>query len=177
MVIYGARDLTSRGQARELLALAVCEHWGLSPLPDMARLEGGKPWFPDRPDLHFNLSHSGPLALCALDSRPVGVDIQVLKTWRPSLPPRVCSQAELEWLEGQRDHWPSFALLWALKESRVKESGRGLTFPICDIRIPLPGEGPLLLDGLWFRTYQGDGWAGAVCGQSLPPEKLIWRTL
>ena len=46
MVIYAARDLTCRSQARDLLALAVRETWGLSPLPEIARREGGKPYFP-----------------------------------------------------------------------------------------------------------------------------------
>ncbi len=170
MVIYSAKGLTSRAQARDLLALAVRETWGLSPLPEIARREGAKPFFPPREDLHFNLSHSGDLALCALDTAPVGVDIQMVKTWRPGLPGRVCSEEELVWLEGQPDLWPAFTLLWTLKEARAKESGTGLTQSIRDIRVPLPSGGPVQLDGLWFRTWSGPGWAAAVCGHSLPPD-------
>jgi len=177
MVIYGAAGLTSRAQARELLALAAEEVWGLSPLPEIARREGGKPFFPGREDLCFNLSHSGDLALCALDDGPVGVDIQVVKRWRPGLPGRVCAPEELAWLEGQDDPWSAFTLLWALKESRAKQSGQGLTTPIRDIRVPFPTEGAVLLDGLWFRTYAAPGWAAAVCGLSQPPSELIWREL
>lgn len=173
MVIYSADGLSSRAQSRELLARAVQETWGLSPLPEIARQEGGKPYFPGYPDLHFNLSHSGDLVLCALDSAPVGVDIQLVKTWRPSLPKRVCSQAELVWLERQPELWPAFTLLWTLKEARVKESGQGLTSSIRDIRVPLPGEEPVLLDGLWFRSWAGPGWAAAACGHSEPPEKIL----
>lgn len=172
MVIYISAGLTSRAQARDLLALAARETWGLSPLPGIARQEQGKPFFPDRQDLHFNLSHSGELALCALDSSPVGVDIQTVGQRRPSLPRRVCSAEELAWLEGQTDLWPAFTLLWTLKESRAKESGRGLTSSIRDIRVPLPQPGPVLLDGLWFRTWSGPGWAAAVCGHCKPPENL-----
>lgn len=172
MVIYGARDLTARGQARDLLAQAVLEVWGLSPLPDLARRPGGKPYFPGREELHFNLSHSGGLALCALDTAPVGVDIQIVKALRPALPRRVCSPEELAWLERQPDLWSSFALLWSLKESRVKESGQGLTVPIREIRVPLPPGGRL--DGLWFRTCAGPNWAAAVCGRNEPPQEIIW---
>lgn len=177
MVIFGAKGLTSRAQARELLALAAAEHWGLSPLPETARQEGGKPFFPGRPELHFNLSHSRDLALCALDGSPVGVDIQAVRAWRPGLPRRVCSPGELAWLEGQPQLWPAFTRLWALKESRAKESGRGLTTPIRQISIPLPEEGPVLWDGLWARSYQGPDWAAAVFGHSLPPEEIRWREL
>lgn len=177
MVIYLAKGLTSRAQARELLARGAEEHWGLSPLPEIARHEGGKPFFPAREDLHFNLSHSGDLALCALDSAPVGVDIQLVRQWRPGLPRRVCSEGELAWLEEQPELWPAFTLLWTLKEARAKESGRGLTSSIREIRVPLPGDGPVEFDGLWFQTWTGPGWAAAVCGHSRPPEKFLKKCL
>lgn len=170
MVIYAAKHLTARTQARDLLALAVREVWGLSPLPEIARREGGKPFFPGYEGLHFNLSHSGSLALCALDGSPVGVDIQIVRQWRPSLSQRVCSEGELVWLEDQPDFWPAFTRLWCLKEARVKESGQGLTTLIRGIRVPLPAEGAVSLDGLCFRTYSGEGWAAAVCGHSEPPK-------
>ncbi|MCI8303493.1 MAG: 4'-phosphopantetheinyl transferase superfamily protein [Lawsonibacter sp.] len=174
MVLYGARGLTDRSQSRALLAQAAAEHWGLSPLPEIARQSGGKPYFPQREDCCFNLSHSGGLALCALDGESVGVDIQVVRGWRPALPRRVCSWPELDWLERQPSLWPAFTQLWALKESRVKESGQGLTVSIRGIRIPLPGEGSAQRDGLWFGTYTGPGWAAAVCGHTPPPEEIIW---
>lgn len=178
MVVYLAKGLTSRAQARELLALAVKETWGLSTLPEIARLEHGKPYFPERKDLHFNLSHSGDLALCALDSASVGVDVQIVKQWRPNLPKRVCSPAELAWLERRSEPWPSFTLLWALKEARAKQSGLGLTTSIPDIRVPLPENGePVCLDGLWFGVWTGPSWAAAVCGQSKPPENFIEKVL
>ncbi|RKI69328.1 4'-phosphopantetheinyl transferase superfamily protein [bacterium 1xD42-67] len=178
MVVYGARGLTARAQARELLALAAEREWGASPLPELARRPGGKPFFPSREDLCFNLSHSGDLALCALDRAPVGADIQMVRAWRPGLPRRVCSQRELDWLEQQPDLWSAFALLWALKEARAKESGQGLMGgPIREIRIPLPAEGPVRMDGLWSRTYTGPGWAAAVWGRDRPPEEIQWTEL
>lgn len=177
MLIYSANGLTARAQARDLLALAVQEAWGLSPLPEIARQEHGKPYFPGHTGLHFNLSHSGDLALCALDTAPVGVDVQFVKEWRPSLPRRTCSAEEQAWLEEQPEFWPAFTLLWTLKEARVKESGRGLTPDLRDIRVPLPGQEPVLFDGLWFRTWSGPGWAAAVCGHSEPPENFLEKVL
>ena len=177
MVIYYTKDLTARALARELLALAAKEHWGLSPLPEISRREHGKPYFPGQEGLHFNLSHSGGLALCALDEAPVGVDIQIVRPWRPGLPRRVCSPEELDWLERQPELWPAFTLLWTLKEARAKESGRGLTASIREIRVPPPGTGAVQMDGLWFRTWSGPGWAAAVCGHSEPPEKILEKVL
>ena len=179
MVVYGADGLTERGQAWALLALAAREHWALSPLPAVVREDRGKPRFARVPDRHFNLSHSGPLALCALDGAPVGVDVQVVKEWRAGLPARVCAPEELAWLESRADRWASFTALWALKESRVKYTGRGLTSPIRHITVPLPREGQTLLtrDGLRFRLYAGPGWRAAVCGRSEPPPSILWRDI
>ena len=178
MAVYGAKNLTGRGGAYALLALAVREEWGISPPPPLERLPGGKPAFIGWPEHEFNLSHSGPLALCALNGQPVGADIQMVKGWRPGLPARVCAPAELEWLEGREPG--AFAAVWAMKEARVKQSGQGLRLgKISDIAVPLPrpGETLLALEGLWFRLYRGEGWAGAVCALTPPPEKILWRNL
>ena len=176
MVVYGADGLTSRHQAYDLLAQCVRLHWGLETLPEIGRAPEGKPYFPGHSGREFNLSHSGPLALCALDRQPVGVDIQVVKVWRESLPRRVCSPEELAWLERQPQLWSSFSALWALKESRVKCTGRGLRERLSGIRVPIPRPGESLssLDGMWFRLYEGDGWRGAACGFSPPPDKIRW---
>lgn len=179
MVLYGAEGLTQRRQAYELLRLAAEEQWGLSTLPQIQRGGRGKPCFAGAEGRHFNLSHSGALALCALDGAPVGADIQVVKTWRPGLPARVCSGAELDWLGQGEEFWPRFTLLWTLKECRVKYSGEGLTRKISGIRVPLPErlDEPCRLEGLWFRTYEGAGWRGAVCGETLPPDAIRWVVL
>lgn len=177
MVVYGAKNLERREQAYDLLALAAREVWGWQRLPAVERAEGGKPRFAGLEGRQFNLSHSGPFALCALDDHPVGVDIQIVKSWRPGLPRRTCSQQELEWLERQGGGWDAFALLWALKESKVKQSGRGLRQSVWEISVPLPEKGRDLYewDGLWFRIYTGAGWSAAACGLTPPPEELLWR--
>lgn len=170
------KGLKSRRQAYDLLAAAAQEQWGWPELPPTARGERGKPFFPGEKGREFNLSHSGELALCALDSGPVGADIQVIRTWRPGLPGRVCSREERDWLESGGDFWLRFTQLWTLKECRVKQCGQGLIIPIRNIQIPLPREGERLLqaEGLWFCLYGGDGWRGAVCGQTRPPEEIRW---
>ena len=69
----GERDLACR-----LLTLAVRQELGLPYMPDIAREARGKPYFPSRPDICFNLSHSHGAAVCALHDRPVGIDVEKL---------------------------------------------------------------------------------------------------
>lgn len=177
MHVYAKRHINSREGARELLARAVREVWGLSPMPEMVREERGKPRFSAHPDCHFNLSHSGEFALCALDDAPVGADIQIIRRdLRESVPKRVCSPEELDWLRGQADCWAAFAQLWSLKEARVKLTGEGLGALLSGIAVPLPKDGAGLyrLDGIWFRVYDVPGCGCAVCGENPPPEDMIW---
>lgn len=166
MVVYGIQDEQARKLAYPLLTWAAGLHWEMKELPEVARGERGKPFFPQRPHCQFNLSHSGTLAVCALDETPVGVDIQIVQNRREKLIDRVCSARERDWLRRRGDCAEDFALLWAMKESRCKYSGEGLRQPISDISVPLPeDEEPFLeWEGLRFWLARGDGWRFALCG-------------
>lgn len=185
MVLYGAEHLTERAQAYDLLERAARLHWGWDRLPELAREERGKPYFPGAPQYHFNLSHSGPFALCALSNRPVGVDIQVVRPdWSPKLVGRSCTPEERAWLAALGDRPEDFAALWACKESMGKESGYGLPYPPSRLSVPLPGDGGPLrpgeaypLEGRRLRVYAGRGWRGAVCAWEEPPEEIRWLSL
>ena len=180
VTVYGAAGLTERGQAYRLLERAAALAWGLEALPELARGERGKPYFPRRPELCFNLSHSGGYALCALSDRPVGADIQLLRpAWGARLVERSCAPAERAWLRGRGDRPEDFAALWACKESAGKESGYGLPYPPARLEIPVPPAGaPLagadLPGGRRLRVYEGPDWRGAVCAWEDPPETILW---
>ena len=179
MQVYAQRGLENREQAHAMLARAVQDAWGLAPLPEMLREEGGKPRFRDFPAHCFNLSHSADYALCALDAAPVGADIQIIRRdLREGLPVRVCSPEELCWLKEQEDFWAAFARLWCLKEARIKFMGVGIGAGLRTTAVPLPdaGAGLYRLDDLWFRLYDVPGFACAVCGKNPPPEDIIWLT-
>ena len=62
--------------AELLLRRALREEFGLTELPKIETGEKGKPFFPDYPKIHFNLSHCKYAVACALDSAPVGVDAE-----------------------------------------------------------------------------------------------------
>lgn len=152
------------GDARALLRRCAGAVWGLEALPELSCGDRGKPRFPARPDLCFNLSHSGPWALCALSDEAVGVDMEAVRPRRPILPPKALSEAEYAWFRARGGAWEDFYTLWTLKEARVKCLGSGLDRPARDIAVPLlsPGESALL-DGLRFTSYAGEGWRAALC--------------
>ena len=98
--------------AYRLLGFALRQVYGMDELPTVEREKGGKPYFPQYPDICFNLSHSYGAVVCALHDRPVGVDIERL---RPA-PKRLAS--------GTDDL--SFFRLWTAKEASVKREGKGV---------------------------------------------------
>ena len=101
-------------EAYALLARMV-EAGGVEPPSKIARTAKGKPYFPDRPDLHFSISHTGELSLCALSDRPVGADIEGIATPREGLPAYVFSPQELDWFRERGETWEDFYTLWTLK--------------------------------------------------------------
>ena len=61
---------------RLLLRFALRKEYGLPALPEIRAGEHGKPFFPTCPEVSFNLSHCRTHVACALDSAPLGVDVQ-----------------------------------------------------------------------------------------------------
>lgn len=166
------------GEAYGLLAELLAAEYGLPGLPELERQAGGKPFFPQRPDLHFNLSHSGGLALCGAGTAPLGVDIEAIRLRRAGLARYICSPEEYAWYEELGGDWESLYTIWTLKEARVKCTGEGLRQRPEAIAVPLIGPGQTgELEGLVFRSYAGDGWLGAVCcvPPEEPPERILER--
>ncbi|MFO7728074.1 MAG: 4'-phosphopantetheinyl transferase superfamily protein [Desulfonatronovibrio sp.] len=113
--------------------------------PDLAvppRVEPGaygKPWLPELPDFHFNISHSGKWVVCGVGCRPLGVDIE--RTGRNSLEvvKRCFSVSEQNHLQSipQDKRDLTFIELWVLKESYMKATGLGLRLNLKDLDVLL----------------------------------------
>ena len=151
-------------EAYALLARMV-EAGGVESPSKIARTAKGKPYFPDRPDLHFSISHTGELSLCALADRPIGADMERLGTPREGLPAYVLSPRELAWFRERGEAWADFYTLWTMKEAKVKCTGEGIFHrPVREVEIPLltPGE-TAAFQGFHFTALAGEGWLGAIC--------------
>lgn len=152
----------AESDAWALLRDALSQH-GYPTLPRVARTERGKPYFPDLPALHFNLSHTQGFSLCALSDAPVGVDIEVLRPRREGLWRYCLTDEEFQTFQAQGGGWTEFYRFWTLKEAWCKCTGEGLGHPK---RWPLPPPMP-------HRSYLGEGWAAAVCAAEAPGEFIV----
>lgn len=96
-------------------------------------------------NLHFNLSHSAGLVMCAIGrGRAVGVDVEDLarRAPDPAIVPRYCSPAEADDVRRHGDRWRDrFLTYWTLKEAYLKARGLGISVPLSDITFLVDARG------------------------------------
>ncbi len=129
-----------RDAAYQLLELLLRREFGFEGLPEIARRQGGKPWFPAHPRICFNVSHSHGGAAAAVHDRELGVDMEKL---RPA-PRRLAA--------GLSDE--AFFRMWTAQEATIKRAGedwRSL------LRRPVPDETCRCVEDLL------PGWIITVC--------------
>jgi 4'-phosphopantetheinyl transferase len=116
----------------------------------------GKPLLPGT-GLHFNLSHSGPMALLAVARRRVGVDVEQIDPSRalPSIAMRFFSAREVAAFLSlpPEARVEGFFNAWTRKEAYIKAVGLGLSLGLDRFSVSLaPGEAPALLE----TRHEGD---------------------
>lgn len=144
------RFVAARGQMREILAAYLTSSPGSL---EFTYGPHGKPSLAGEAAaiLHFNLSHSGDLALIAINREcPIGVDIERAKPGRPfqRLSERFFSGIESSILCSlpQEEQESAFYACWTRKEAYLKAIGTGLATPLNAFVVSLlPGDPPALL--------------------------------
>lgn len=168
------------GQMLREKELVRAEHFPLV----LALGERGKPYLEELPGVHFNLSHSGELAVCAVGRAPVGVDVQQFSGIREGIVRRCFLEEETAWWEqlpeGEKEK--AFCQLWALKESFLKVTGQGMRISMR--RVSFFGSGELTVRQDWDdRHYRaricetGMPYALAVCSEESADPAISWYRL
>lgn len=98
----------------------------------------GKPFIPTNHQIFFNISHSGDWVTCAIDSSPVGIDIELVQNIELDNINHFFSSEEYKQLTTKKsslDKVKYFYELWTLKESYFKATGRGIFLPLNRVHI------------------------------------------
>ena len=152
--------------AEKLLETGLKKEYGIN-LKHEPRAEGehGKPFLSWRPQIHYNVSHSGNYVVCILADQEVGIDVQIHKkaNYERMLERMVSPAQRIEILEGE-DPEKEFFRQWVLREAYIKWTGEGLSR---DLRTIPMNEGTYALLDL------DEGYSGAVW--SMHPMEIIWR--
>ncbi|MCL1976305.1 MAG: 4'-phosphopantetheinyl transferase superfamily protein [Firmicutes bacterium] len=121
----------------------------------IAKLPGGKPYFPHCRQVHFSLSHSGEYWACAFSGQPLGLDIQLHEERNYLMMAKRWYHPE-EYVVVEKYGQKSFFDIWSAKESVIKCRGDGFPDKLAN-----------------FSVAKNDGVA-AVCGSwQLNPLQLL----
>lgn len=106
--------------------------------------EHKKPYFDNKSNLHFNLSHSKDYAAVAVSDNEVGIDIEQKRDVNLKIAKRFFTENECDYIKSTDD----FFRIWVLKESFIKAIGKGLACPLNSFEV----RG---LDKIPFVFYNG----------------------
>lgn len=99
-------------RAQALCAYALLKHAAGGVLPEIFYTASGKPYFKDRPEMFFSLSHTDGAALCAVADAGVGADIERLRDVSMIAVRRMGAENSEDFIER-----------WVRRESRAKYLG------------------------------------------------------
>lgn len=126
------RTVAGETLAREMLAARL----GCSPADVPLRWdENGKPVVPGT-GLYVSVSHSGAYVVCAVDDKPVGVDVETVRDVDGKFMRRVCSEEELAYALRGGDVQRRFWELWTAKEAVFKLTGHGPLLRLSKFALP-----------------------------------------
>ena len=98
----------------------------------------GKPFLANKPDIHFNISHTKNYVACALSDEPVGIDIEFIKPTNQKIAERFFAPDERAYIAANdqaNDQMNAFYEVWTKKESRIKWEGQGLHKPLSSFSV------------------------------------------
>ncbi len=121
--------------AYRLLQQGLRQEYGIVEPPVFDYGPHGKPYIVGHPEIHFNLSHCREAALCVVSDRPVGADVESIRSYSPLLLRHTMNEAEIQQIESSVQPARAFIRLWTMKEAVLKLSGRGLTDNMPDVLV------------------------------------------
>ena len=183
MRAYAHRNDALRSMAAELLLFHALtesgvEHSGVH----ICETEDGKPYLEGVRDFHFNLSHSGNLALCAVSCLPVGCDVQEITDVKLDIARRFTPEeyGKITALKGDMARDLLFRF-WTAKESYIKAVGTGFKTSLNSFAVDLE-SGEVRGSIGSYRVHEfdvGDNYKCAVCtaAPDLRESELVWVEL
>ena len=123
--------------------------------------EFGKAYITNHDNIHFNLSHSGRIVLCAISDRQVGADVEFND---PEIDLTIAKQyfynSEYENIMNAESPSDEFFRYWVLKESYMKYTGLGMNLQLDSFEIIIEDEINLKNDdkNLTFNLFDIEGY-------------------
>ena len=127
----------------------------------------GKAYISNHENIHFNLSHSGKVVLCAISDREVGIDIEYID---PEIDLNIAKHyfynSEYENIMKAENRFEEFFKYWVLKESYMKYTGLGMNLELDSFEIVIDDEIKLKNDNenLKFNLFDIENYKIGIAG-------------
>lgn len=120
--------------------------------------------------LHFNLTHTDGLVLCAVGNQPVGCDAEIIKVAPRGIAERFFCEAEKNVLIASETTYDDiFYRLWTMKESYIKMTGEGMSLPMDAFEIRFTEKMKVYRNGVEqtcnIKEYEVAGYKVTVCSE------------
>ena len=114
----------------------------------------GKPFFVNFPNVHYNVSHTKGLIVCAISDSCVGIDIERIKPFNKRIVERFFSENEREYIFASKENQDErFAEIWTKKESYIKWLGKGMAIPFESFDVLSFRKAPKLYSAIYQKYY------------------------
>lgn len=165
MRLVGKDKRASKIAADRLCRKAISEFCGILPQKiEFAKNEFGKPFAKNLP-VHFSISHSGDMVICAVSEKEIGIDIEKIRPFNPRAAEKFATEKEIEYINSSKN---GFFEIWTLKEAYFKCIGTGLGADIKDVSFSImPSEILCSENGYKLSFYDAEsGYICAICQKS-----------
>ena len=155
---------------------------------DSSYIKTGTKGKPEVQGLHFNISHSNDIVICAVSENDIGCDIEKISTANLSIAKRFFTENEFKYIESfsGKDADNEFYRLWTAKESFIKMTGEGLSRPLKSFEVQCIPKMQIIINEelypCYIKEYQIEGYKLTVCSKEdcfehkievLSPNKLF----
>ena len=103
-------------------------------LPPFEYTSYGQPYWPDGP--YFSISHCRTAIAVVVHERPVGIDVESLRTETEGLVERTMNASEQQQIKTSADPTKAFIALWTQKEALLKCRGTGIIDDLHSVLLP-----------------------------------------
>ncbi len=121
-----------------LLREILREEYGMDEPLEFEYMEHGKPLLANHPEIHFSLSHCRTAVACAVDSKPIGIDVESRGRYKETVARHVLSDEEMATVLDAEDRDCEFLKLWTCKEAVLKLTGEGVGGDMKDVLSSYP---------------------------------------
>jgi 4'-phosphopantetheinyl transferase len=120
---------------------------------------GGKPYI-DGENIFISVSHSKDIVICAVDFKPLGIDLEYVRNFKPLTMQKICNEHEIEYIGSDNQ---KFFEIWTVKEAYSKLCGIGIRQIISGIFVDIENS---TVEGKHFNTVTFGNYVYSIVSDS-----------